>query len=153
MYAVIRTGGKQYKVAVGDVIDIEKLDAEPGDEVEFETIFIVDGSSIIIDPEELAKAKVFGEVLDQFKGKKQLVFKFKKRKGYKKLKGHRQLLTKVEIFGIALDGEKPEHESTVAARAAKKAAKAAAAAEEEAVEEIVETVEDVVVETVEAVEE
>ncbi len=101
MYAVILTGGKQYKVSEGDVIDIEKLDAEIGDSVDFDVLFICDGSKIIIDKDELAKAKVSGEVLDQFKGQKQLVFKFKKRKNYKKLRGHRQQLTKVKITSLS----------------------------------------------------
>ena len=101
MYAVIKTGGKQYKVSEGDVLDIEKLDAEVGDVVDFDILFINDGSNIIIEPEALAAAKVSGEVLEFFKGKKQLVFKFKKRKNYKRLKGHRQQLTKVRITAVA----------------------------------------------------
>ncbi|MGI6216649.1 MAG: 50S ribosomal protein L21 [Coriobacteriales bacterium] len=101
MYAVIKTGGKQYKVSEGDVIDIEKLNAEVGDTVDFDVLFICDGSKILIKEDELANAKVTGEVLEQFKGKKQIVFKFKKRKNYKRLKGHRQQLTKVKITSLS----------------------------------------------------
>ena len=119
MYAIVKTGGKQYKVAPGDVISIEKLKAEVGEEVELPVIFIADGDTIEADPEKAAATKVTAEVIDQYKGKKQLVFKFKKRKGYKKLNGHRQQLTKVRITAVggekwekadAAEAEKPEAE-------------------------------------------
>lgn len=100
MYAVVKTGGKQYRVAPGDVIEIEKLDVEEGAEVELPVIFVADGETIEADPEKAAATKVTAKVLSQFKGKKQLVFKFKKRKGYKKLRGHRQQLTRVRIMSI-----------------------------------------------------
>ena len=100
MYAVVKTGGKQYKVAPGDVIAIEKLPAEIGDTVELPVIFVADGDKIEADPEKAASTKVTAQVLDQFKDKKQLVFKFKKRKGYKKLRGHRQQLTRVRIMSV-----------------------------------------------------
>ena len=100
MYAIVKTGGKQYKVEPGTVVSIEKLNAEVGDEVELPVIFVADGDSIEADPAKAAATKVTAEVLDQYKGKKQLVFKFKKRKGYKKLKGHRQQLTKVRVTAI-----------------------------------------------------
>ena len=100
MYAVVKTGGKQYRVAPGDVIAIEKLPAEVGDEVELPVIFVADGESIEADPEKAASTKVVAKILDQFKDKKQLVFKFKKRKGYKKLRGHRQQLTRVRIMSV-----------------------------------------------------
>lgn len=101
MYAVILTGGKQYKVSEGDVLDIEKLDAEVGASVDFKVLFICDGSTIITDADALASAKVSAEVIEHFKGEKQIVFKFKKRKGYKKLNGHRQCLTKVKITALS----------------------------------------------------
>ena len=87
MYAIVKTGGKQYKVAAGDIIAIEKLEAAEGEKVE-------------ADPEKAAATKVVATVLSQFKGKKQLVFKFKKRKNYKKLRGHRQNLTRVQIESV-----------------------------------------------------
>ena len=101
MYAIVATGGKQYKVAKGDVIDVEKLDAQPGDKVELDVLLLNDGSTTIVDPASLQGKKVTAEVVEQFKGPKQLVFKFKKRKNYKKLRGHRQQLTRVEIKSIA----------------------------------------------------
>ena len=100
MYAVVKTGGKQYTVKPGDVIAIEKLPAEIGDEVELPVIFVADGDTIEADPAKAASTKVTAKVLDQFKDKKQLVFKFKKRKGYKKLRGHRQQLTRVRITAV-----------------------------------------------------
>lgn len=101
MYAVILTGGKQYKVSEGDVLDIEKLDVEVGSTVDFDVLFVCDGSKIVTESSDLANAKVTGEVVEQFKGDKQVVFKFKKRKGYKRLKGHRQQLTKVKITSVS----------------------------------------------------
>ena len=103
MYAIVKTGGKQYKVAPGDVISIEKLNAEVGDEVDLTAICIVDGDAIEADPAKAAETKVVAEVIDQYKGKKQLVFKFKKRKGYKKLNGHRQQLTKVRVVSVGAE--------------------------------------------------
>ena len=100
MYAIVKTGGKQYKVAVGDKLNIEKLDAQVGDKVELPVICFVDGGKIEADPAKASAKKCTAEVVEQFKGPKQLVFKFKKRKGYKKLRGHRQQLTRVEIKSI-----------------------------------------------------
>ncbi len=100
MYAIVKTGGKQYKVAPGDCINVEKLDAEVGESVALEAICIVDGATVIADPAEAAKTPVEAEVVEQFKGEKQLVFKFKKRKNYKKLRGHRQNLTRIRITAV-----------------------------------------------------
>ena len=106
MYAIVSTGGKQYKVAQGDVIDVEKLEAQPGDKVELDVLMLNDGATSIIDPAALEGKKVVAEVLDQFKGQKVIVFKFKKRKGYKRKKGHRQQLTRIAITN--LNGEEAE---------------------------------------------
>jgi len=121
MYAIVATGGKQIKVAAGDVVVVEKLDAEVGSSVTFDVIFLADDDQIVVDPSELASATVTGEVVEQFKGEKAIIFKFKKRKGYKRLKGHRQNLTKVRITDIAASAAKP--------KAAKAPAKKKAAAE------------------------
>ena len=96
MYAIVKTGGKQYKVSTGDCLNVEKLEGEAGDKVALTAITVVDGAKVIADPAEAAKTKV-----EQFKGDKQLVFKFKKRKNYKKLRGHRQQLTRIQITSIA----------------------------------------------------
>ena len=100
MYAVVKTGGKQYTVKPGDVLAIEKLPVEVGEEVELPVIFFADGDTIEADPEKAASTKVVAKVLDQFKDKKKLVFKFKKRKGYKKLRGHRQQMTRLRIVSV-----------------------------------------------------
>jgi large subunit ribosomal protein L21 len=100
MYAVVATGGKQFKVTAGDVVDVEKLNAAAGDIVNFDVLFLASEDEIVTDASTLASATVTAEVLEHFKGEKAIVFKFKKRKGYKRLKGHRQDLTKVRITDI-----------------------------------------------------
>ena len=100
MYAIDKTGGKQYTVKPGDIFDVEKLAGEAGDTVDLPVIFLNDGKQIVTDAAELAKAKVTAQILEQFKGEKQLVFKFKKRKRYRRLKGHRQQLTKIKITKV-----------------------------------------------------
>jgi large subunit ribosomal protein L21 len=120
MYAIVATGGKQIKVTAGDVVTVEKLDAAVGESVTFDVIFLGDGEEITVNPSDLASVKVTGEVVEQFKGEKAIVFKFKKRKGYKRLKGHRQNLTKVLITGVQSD-EKPKAKKTVAKKSDAKA--------------------------------
>lgn len=101
MYAVVATGGKQLKVATGDEVVVEKLDAPVGEKVNFDVIFLADEGEITVDAKALASASVTAEVLEHFKGEKAVIFKFKKRKGYKRLKGHRQNLTRVRIMDVA----------------------------------------------------
>ncbi|MDD5805813.1 MAG: 50S ribosomal protein L21 [Eggerthellales bacterium] len=98
MYAIVKTGGKQYKVAAGDLLNVEKLEAEVGEKVELETLCVVDGDNM--DAKNEAGVKVVAEIVEQFKGPKQLVFKFKKRKNYKRLRGHRQNLTRIQIVSV-----------------------------------------------------
>ena len=100
MYAIVATGGKQYKVAKGDVIDVEKLDAQPGDKVQLSVLLVNDGTTTIVDPAQLQDKKVTAEVVDQHKGEKVLVFKLKKRKRYHRANGHRQNLTKIKVVEI-----------------------------------------------------
>lgn len=128
MYAVVKTGGKQYKVAPGDVIAVEKLPGEVGDTVELQAICVVDGDKIEADPAKAASTKVTATVLDQFKGKKQLVFKFKKRKGYKKMQGHRQQQTRLRIIEVGTDKYKVKKASASQSKKTKKAPKAEVAA-------------------------
>lgn len=106
MYAIVATGGKQVKVAVGDVVTVEKLNAEPGQTVNFDVIFLADEDQITVDADALASASVTGEIVEHFKGEKAIIFKFKKRKGYKRLKGHRQQLTSVRITDVAAGAAK-----------------------------------------------
>ena len=100
MYAIVATGGKQYKVAKGDIVSVEKLDAQPGDEVKLDVLLLNDGKNTIVDPDALKSQKVTAEVLEQYKGEKVLVFKLKKRKRYHRTKGHRQNLTKLQVTSM-----------------------------------------------------
>ncbi len=135
MYAVVNTGGKQAKVEVGTIVAVEKLKGEVGDSVSLPVIFVADGDAVMATPAELAGASVTAEVLEHFKGEKQIVFKFKKRKGYKRTKGHRQQLTAVRVTDITASGaakpvkaEKPA-KADKAAEVQKPAKQAAAAVE------------------------
>ncbi|MEM7427317.1 MAG: 50S ribosomal protein L21 [Pseudomonadota bacterium] len=118
MYAVIRTGGKQYKVAEDDLIYVEKLAGEAGDAVEFNDVLMIGGTDAPkIGAPLVDGAMVAGEVVEQTRGEKIIVFKKKRRQGYRRKKGHRQHLTCVRITGIGTDGKKPAKKA-----AAKKAA-------------------------------
>ena len=99
-YAIVKTGGKQYKVAVGDVVKVEKLDSEPGSNVTLPVALVVDGAKVTSDAAGLAKVAVTGEVLEHTKGPKIRIHKFKNKTGYHKRQGHRQKLTRVEVTGI-----------------------------------------------------
>ncbi|MBO0851444.1 MAG: 50S ribosomal protein L21 [Pseudonocardia sp.] len=101
MYAIVRSGGKQYKVAVGDVLTVEKLDLEPGAEVNLPAVLVVDGAELTTDAAALAKFSVTGKVVEQTKGPKIRIHKFKNKTGYHKRQGHRQRLTRVEVTGIS----------------------------------------------------
>lgn len=101
-YAVIKTGGKQYRVQQGDTIDVEKLDAEVDQEISFaEVLLLNDGSATTVGKPFIDGASVTAKVVDQFRGPKGVAFKFKRRKGHHKTKGYRRSLTKLEITGIA----------------------------------------------------
>jgi large subunit ribosomal protein L21 len=102
MYAVIATGGKQYRVATGDVITVEKIASEPGSEVQFDRVLMVgEGEQVTVGTPYVNGGKVSGKVLAQERGDKILVVKFRRRKHYRKQMGHRQHYTKVEITGIS----------------------------------------------------
>jgi len=102
MYAIIVTGGKQYTVKTGDVIEIEKLDAEVGAQVTFSDVLAIgeEGGKLNVGTPKVAGASVAAKVMDQFRGKKVVAFKIKRRKGYRRTVGHRQSLTRVEIGEI-----------------------------------------------------
>jgi large subunit ribosomal protein L21 len=133
MYAVIRTGGKQYKVAANDVITVEKLPVETGSVIELAEVLMVGGAKNTVGAPLVAGAVVTATVLDQVKGDKVIVFKKKRRHNYRRKKGHRQLGTVLRIAGIYTDGQKPDLTAAPAkAPAAKKAApKKAAGAKKE----------------------
>jgi large subunit ribosomal protein L21 len=102
MYAVIRTGGKQYRVAPGDVVRIEKASADENGALEFTEVLSFSGDSGSVS--QPAGAKVLGTVVGEGRGDKILVFHYKRKKQYKKLQGHRQSFTQVRIDSIQVDG-------------------------------------------------
>ena len=102
MYAVIKTGGKQYRVAKNEVIKIERLDGEVGSTITFPEVLMVGGDNPVVGTPTVAGASVTGTVLEQAKGEKVIVFKKRRRKNYRRRNGHRQLLTVVRIGEIAV---------------------------------------------------
>lgn len=111
MYAIIRTGGKQYKVKAGDLIQVEALEKTPGDEFDMQEILFVGGKTSHIGEPTLADAKVTVVVTKQDKHKKILVFKKKRRQGYRKMQGHRQEFTELFVKSIVSpDGESMQAE-------------------------------------------
>jgi large subunit ribosomal protein L21 len=103
MYAVIKTGGKQYKVSEGDLLNIERLEGESGSEVVFEEVLMVSGEGDIkIGTPVVEGAKVIGEIVRETKGPKITIFKMKRRKGFRKKTGHRQKLTNLKIKKITI---------------------------------------------------
>jgi large subunit ribosomal protein L21 len=100
-YAVIKTGGKQYRVQEGTKFDVEKLDAAVDTEIKFDALLIGEGDSVKIGAPVVAGATVTAKVLSQYRGPKGVAFKFKRRKGFHKTKGFRRSLTKLEITSIA----------------------------------------------------
>mgnify|MGYP003488498712 FL=1 len=100
MYAVVRTGGKQYRVAQGDTVVVELLAGDPGTKVEFTEVLMLTGDTLKVGKPYLPDVKVSGEIVEQGRGEKITIFKFKRRKKYRRKMGHRQELTAVKITGI-----------------------------------------------------
>ena len=100
-YAVIKTGGKQYRVEKGTRFDVEKLDADVDSEVKFDALMVGEGESIKVGTPTVDGASVTAKVIDQYRGKKGIAFKFKRRKGFHKTKGYRRALTTREVTSIA----------------------------------------------------
>jgi len=101
VYAIIRTGGKQFKISPGDTIKVEKISGEKGDTVEMkEVLFYAEGENVLTGQPVLSNVKVVGEILGQHRAKKVIVFKKKRRKGYSKKTGHRQSFTSLKIKEI-----------------------------------------------------
>jgi len=108
MFAVIKTGGKQFRVQVGDILDVEKLDLDTGKKVTFDDVLLIeDDKNTLIGTPIVERAQVVGEVIENLKDKKVLVFKKKRRKQYRKMTGHRQLLTRVRIEQILSGADAP----------------------------------------------
>lgn len=101
MYAVVKSGGKQYKVAMGDVLRVEKLDVQVGDKITLDDVLLLsDGKNIQVEPSDLAQAKVTARVAGHGRRKKIVVFKYKRRKRYRRKQGHRQWFTELAIENI-----------------------------------------------------
>lgn len=100
MYAIIVTGGKQYKVAEGDIITIEKLGVDAGETVTFDQVLAVNNGSLVVGSPTVANATVTGSVVKEGRGKKVIVYKYKRKSGYHKKNGHRQSYTRVQIDKI-----------------------------------------------------
>jgi large subunit ribosomal protein L21 len=103
MYAVIQTGGKQYRVAQGDLVTIEKLTGVAGDRVEIDSVLmIVEGDQVTVGHPQLEQAHVVGTIVRQERGPKVLIYKHKRRKGYQKRQGHRQSQTLLRVNEIVV---------------------------------------------------
>ena len=100
MYAVIKTGGKQYRVKSGDKIFIEKLPGNVGDAVSFDEVLLLGGESVKLGKPTVAGAKVAGTIVEHGRGEKVIIFKFRRRKNYRRKTGHRQPFTAVQITDI-----------------------------------------------------
>ncbi|MDK8794106.1 50S ribosomal protein L21 [Corynebacterium sp. MSK044] len=100
MYAIVKTGGKQYKVAEGDLVRVEKIEGEAGDSVALTPVLLVDGAKVTATSDDLAKVNVSAEIVEHGKGPKINIMKYKNKTGYKKRQGHRQQLTTIKITGI-----------------------------------------------------
>ena len=101
MYAIVRAGGRQEKVAVGDIVQIDKVAGEPGSTVTLPAVLVVDGDKITSDAKSLSSVTVSAEVVGATKGPKITIMKFKNKSGYRKRQGHRQKYTEVKITDIA----------------------------------------------------
>lgn len=100
-YAIIKTGGKQYKVSVGDKLDVEKLDLAEGEDAVFDQVLACgEGADVQVGAPTVSGATVVAKVVKQYRGPKVVAFKFRKRKGYHRTVGHRQSLTQVEVVSI-----------------------------------------------------
>ncbi|MCC6495498.1 MAG: 50S ribosomal protein L21 [Propionibacteriaceae bacterium] len=100
MYAIVRSGGRQHKVAVGDILEIDKVEVKAGDSVSWTPLLLVDGEKITADAKGLGKVSVTAEVIAETKGPKIHILKYKNKTGYRKRQGHRQRYTQVKVTGI-----------------------------------------------------
>jgi large subunit ribosomal protein L21 len=120
MFAVIRTGGKQYRVAADDVITVDKLAGEPGEVIQFGEVLVLGGDNVQVGSPTVGGASVAGEVVDQGRGPKVIAFKKRRRQNSRRKRGHRQEFTVVRITEILTDGrapsQRPRAETTAAAQ-------------------------------------
>ena len=130
MFAVIKTGGKQYRVAADDVIKIEKIAGEPGEIIQLGEVLVVGGDNVTLGAPTVAGASVAAEVLEQGRGEKVIAFKKRRRKNSRRKRGHRQEFTLLRVTEILTDGARPS--KTAAPKTAKPKRKPKAAADEAA---------------------
>ena len=123
MYAIVKTGGKQYRVEEGQSLLVERLPDDEGATVTLEPVMFR-SDDVVVDPAGLGKVKVQAKVLEHLRGEKIRVFKFKPKRGYKRTQGHRQELTRIEVTGISMGGaaKKPAAKAAADKPAAKKPA-------------------------------
>jgi len=125
MFAVIRTGGKQYRVAAEDVIKVDKVQGEPGEIVQFGEVLVVGGDAVSLGAPTVAGASVAAEVLEQGRGPKIIAFKKRRRKNSRRKRGHRQEFTLVRVTEILTDGAQPSKKEPGKKEKPKRAPKAA----------------------------
>jgi large subunit ribosomal protein L21 len=129
MFAVFKTGGKQYRVAAEDVLQVDKIKGEPGEIIEFGEVLVVGGESVTLGAPIVAGATVAAEVVEQGRGPKVIAFKKRRRKNSRRRRGHRQEFTLLRITEILTDGNKPSKTAKPRAERAAASAEAAAPAE------------------------
>jgi large subunit ribosomal protein L21 len=129
MFAVFKTGGKQYRVAADDVLQVDKIKGEPGEIVQFGEVLVVGGDSVTLGAPTVAGATVAAEVVEQARGPKIIAFKKRRRKNSRRKRGHRQEFTLLRITEILTDGNKPSKTAKPKAQSTATAAEPAAPAE------------------------
>ena len=128
MFAVFKTGGKQYRAAADDVIEVAKIAGEPGDIVEFAEVLLVGGDSVTLGTPSVSGAIVAAEVLEQGRGPKIIAFKKRRRKNSRRKRGHRQEFTRIRVTEILTDGKKPSKKAKAKPKAEASSAQESAAA-------------------------
>jgi large subunit ribosomal protein L21 len=135
MFAVFKTGGKQYRVAADDLLKVDKIKGEPGEIVEFGDVLVVGGESVTLGAPTIAGAAVAAEVIEQGRGPKIIAFKKRRRKNSRRKRGHRQPFTLVRITEILMDGRKPSKAARSSAQPSSAAPEPAATVSEGATEQ------------------
>ena len=118
MYAIVRSGGRQHKVSVGDVLEVDKVAGEVGSSLSLQALLVANDGDVTIDPGVLARVQVTAEILGETKGPKIRILKYKNKSGYKKRIGHRQQLTQVKVTDISTGAAKKAAKKTAQAPAA-----------------------------------
>lgn len=128
MFAVFKTGGKQYRVAADDVLEVDKIKGEPGEIVEFGEVLLVGGDSVTLGSPTVAGATVAAEVVEQARGPKVIAFKKRRRKNSRRKRGHRQDYTRIRITEILTAGNKPSKKAKAETKSEPSSAQQSAAA-------------------------